>query len=75
MEERFVAALRPGPGWWAPGLRALELCGTQSSNCPGPPSHPPALRPEGLDSAWRRPLSDCHCILARTAPRLPIGGA
>ena len=64
--ERFTAALQPGPGWWAPGLRAPELCGVQSSNCPGPPPHPPALRPEGLDSAWRRPLS---------APRLPIGGA
>ena len=47
-----MAALRPGPGWWVPGLRALELCGAQSSNCPGPPSHPPAnagdLREAGL---------------------------
>ena len=33
--------------------RALGLCGTWSPNCPGPPSHPPALRPEGLDSTWR----------------------
>ena len=51
MGERLEAALRPGPGWWVPMPWALELYGTQSSNCPGPPSHLPALRLEGLDSA------------------------
>ena len=64
--ERFVAALRP---------RALELCGTQSSHCPGPPSHLPALRPEGPGWCVEKASVDCYCILARTAPRLLIGGA
>ena len=36
-----------------------------SSDSPGPPSHPPALRPEGLDSTWRRPLSNSHHTLLR----------
>ena len=31
--------------------------------------------PEGLDSAWRRPLSWTHQTLARTADRFPVGGA
>ena len=39
------------------------------------PSHPPALRPEGLDSAWRRPLSQTHQTRVRTAARSPVGGA
>ena len=32
------------------------------------PSHPPALRPEGLDSAWRKPLSQTHRLRGGLLP-------
>ena len=54
---------------------ALGLCGTQSPSCSGPPSHPPASRPEGLDSVWRRLLFQTHQTPARTADSFPVGGA
>ena len=54
-------ALWPGSGL-SPVARALWLCWTLSPNCPGPPSHAPALRAwiahgeglcPGLTTLWR----------------------
>ena len=63
METASAIRSWPGPSQWAAMARALELCRTQPSACPGPPSSrtsPEAGAPRALEGLGRRPRSTAH---------------